>query len=280
MATTTNFGWSTPDNTDLVKDGALAIRTLGSAIDTSLVDLKGGTTGQNLRKATNTDLDFTWAGDATNTVIDAEGDLLVGDSADTLQRLAIGTNGQVLTVDTTVDGKVKWGNAAAASALTFITSNSFTTSSAVSIDNCFTSTYANYFVTVYVQSSQNTEITLRMRVSGSDTAGSAYRGNAGIIPHGATSSLEGFGSVVDRSRIMYSVGSQTRAFTINFAGPQLADQTVWHGTGLGANAAYSQQAATAYGYVHESSTQFDGFTLYPSGGTITGTLRIYGVANS
>ncbi len=33
MATTTNYGWTTPDNTDLVKDGALAIRTLGSAID-------------------------------------------------------------------------------------------------------------------------------------------------------------------------------------------------------------------------------------------------------
>jgi hypothetical protein len=61
MATTTNFGWTTPDNTDLVKNGALAIRTLGSAIDTSLVDLKGGTTGQVLTKATNTDMDFSWA---------------------------------------------------------------------------------------------------------------------------------------------------------------------------------------------------------------------------
>jgi hypothetical protein len=36
MATTTNYGWTTPDNTDLVKDGASAIRSLGSAIDTSL----------------------------------------------------------------------------------------------------------------------------------------------------------------------------------------------------------------------------------------------------
>lgn len=60
MANTTNFNWETPDDTDLVKDGAAAIRTLGSAIDTSLVDLKGGTTGQILSKATNTDMDFTW----------------------------------------------------------------------------------------------------------------------------------------------------------------------------------------------------------------------------
>jgi hypothetical protein len=60
MATTTNFGWETPDDTDLVKDGAAAMRTLGNSIDTSFVDLKGGTSGQILSKASNTDLDYTW----------------------------------------------------------------------------------------------------------------------------------------------------------------------------------------------------------------------------
>ena len=60
MATTSNFGWETPDDTDLVKDGAAAMRTLGNSIDTSFVDLKGGTTGQILSKASNTDLDYTW----------------------------------------------------------------------------------------------------------------------------------------------------------------------------------------------------------------------------
>lgn len=60
MPTTTNFGWTTPADTDLVKDGAAAIRTLGNGIDTSLIDLKGGTTGQILSKASNTDLDYTW----------------------------------------------------------------------------------------------------------------------------------------------------------------------------------------------------------------------------
>jgi hypothetical protein len=60
MATTTNFGWTTPNDTDLVKDGAAAIRTLGSAIDTSMAELKGGTTGQILSKTSNTDMDFTW----------------------------------------------------------------------------------------------------------------------------------------------------------------------------------------------------------------------------
>jgi len=60
MANTTNFNWETPDDTDLVKDGAAAMRTLGNSIDSSFVDLKGGTTGQILSKASNTDLDYTW----------------------------------------------------------------------------------------------------------------------------------------------------------------------------------------------------------------------------
>lgn len=60
MATTTNFGWTTPNNTDLVKDGASAIRTLGNGVDTSFVYLKGGTTGQILSKTSATDLAFTW----------------------------------------------------------------------------------------------------------------------------------------------------------------------------------------------------------------------------
>jgi hypothetical protein len=61
MATVTpNFNWPVPTSTDLVKDGATAIEALGDSIDASLVDLKGGTSGQILAKASNTDMDFTW----------------------------------------------------------------------------------------------------------------------------------------------------------------------------------------------------------------------------
>lgn len=57
---TTNFGWVMPTSTDLVTDLPADFAIFGQAVDTSMADLKGGTTGQILAKATNTDMDFTW----------------------------------------------------------------------------------------------------------------------------------------------------------------------------------------------------------------------------
>jgi hypothetical protein len=57
---TTNFGWQMPTSTDLVTDLPADFEVFGQAVDTALVDLKGGTTGQILAKASNTNMDFTW----------------------------------------------------------------------------------------------------------------------------------------------------------------------------------------------------------------------------
>jgi hypothetical protein len=117
MATTTpNFGWSVPTSTDLVKDGATAIETLGDAIDASLVDLKGGTTGQVLKKNSGTDMDFVWSADSagmTNpmtTTGDITGDGVTTDLTHgiTLQRTAN------LTLNTSTDASataITWSSA-------------------------------------------------------------------------------------------------------------------------------------------------------------------------
>lgn len=101
MATTTpNFGWAVPTSTDLVKDGAVAIETLGDAIDASLVDLKGGTSGQVLKKNSNTDMDFIWSADSAGMTnpMTTTGDTIYSSSGSTPARLGIGSTGQVLTV--------------------------------------------------------------------------------------------------------------------------------------------------------------------------------------
>lgn len=114
MASTPNFNWSTPDNTGLVKNGALDIRTLGNAIDSSMADLKGGTTGQVLAKATNTDMDFTWVAQddsnaIQNAIVDAKGDLIAATANDTPARLAVGADFRVLMGDSTQATGLKYG---------------------------------------------------------------------------------------------------------------------------------------------------------------------------
>jgi hypothetical protein len=105
MATVTpNFNWPVPTSTDLVKDGATAIEALGDSIDGSLVDLKGGTTGQVLSKTSGTDMDFTWvttddANAIQNSIVDAKGDLIAASANDTPARLAVGNNGETLVAD-------------------------------------------------------------------------------------------------------------------------------------------------------------------------------------
>ena len=57
---TSNFGWQMPTNTDLVTDLPADFEVFGQAVDSSMADLKGGTTGQILSKNSNTDMDFIW----------------------------------------------------------------------------------------------------------------------------------------------------------------------------------------------------------------------------
>lgn len=111
--TTTNFGWDIPQSTDLVKDGATAIAALGQDIDTALVDLKGGTTGQVLSKASNTDLDYTWVAQddsnaIQNAIVDAKGDLIAATAADTPARLAVGADYAILQSLASEATGLKW----------------------------------------------------------------------------------------------------------------------------------------------------------------------------
>jgi hypothetical protein len=114
---TTPFSWQMPTATDLVTDLPADFEVFGQAVATSMADLLGGTTGQVLSKASNTDMDFTWvttddANAIQNTIVDAKGDLIGATAADTPARLAVGTNGQVLTADSTAATGLKWATPA------------------------------------------------------------------------------------------------------------------------------------------------------------------------
>jgi hypothetical protein len=139
MATTTpNFGWAVPTSTDLVKDGAVAIETLGDSIDASLVDLKGGTTGQVLAKASGTDMDFSWVAQddsnaIQNAIVDAKGDLIAASAADTPARLAVGANNTTLVADSTAATGLKWVGFRGCSLYQTVTSTSIANNTATAM---------------------------------------------------------------------------------------------------------------------------------------------------
>jgi hypothetical protein len=169
MATTTNFGWETPDDTDLVKDGAAAIRTALGGVDTSFVDLKGGTTGQVLAKASNTDLDYTWTNVDPLTILDAKGDLISATAADTPARLAVGTNGQVLTADSTASTGLKWGTPATGFSpnLTLLNTGGTALTGATTV-TINVSSYDYYYIWIWAMSA-GASATFSMRINTDST---------------------------------------------------------------------------------------------------------------
>lgn len=130
MANTTNYNWETPDDTDLVKDGAAAIRTLGSSIDTTTKNLNPETTTGDIayRSATantNTRLAIgsagqvltvaagvpSWATPSDQTPLTTKGDVFTFSTVDA--RLGVGANGTVLTADSAETTGLKWAAPAA-----------------------------------------------------------------------------------------------------------------------------------------------------------------------
>jgi hypothetical protein len=97
---TSNYNWQMPTATDLVTDLPADFEVFGQAVDTSLADLLGGTTGQVLAKASATDMDFVWTTDAAGMTnpMTTTGDTIYSSSGSTPARLGIGTTGQVLAV--------------------------------------------------------------------------------------------------------------------------------------------------------------------------------------
>jgi hypothetical protein len=93
MATTTNYSWTTPDDTALVKDGAAAIRTLGSSVDTTVKNLNPETTLGDIAYRSST--------------------------ANVKTRLGLGTAGQVLTVNSGANAP-EWVTPAAGGGMTLI----------------------------------------------------------------------------------------------------------------------------------------------------------------
>ena len=280
MATTTpNYGWVVPTSTDLVKDGATAIETLGDSIDASLVGLRGGTTGQVLSKTSNSQMAFTWVAQddsnaIQNSIVDAKGDLIAASAADTPARLAVGTNGQVLVADSTAGTGLAWSTIASG-AMTLLNSGSTSMSgSTTKTVSSISGAYNELWIYMYGVVMSGTNNTLSMNVNSNTTSGIypniGWRGTAGVA--GGAFIGENVGSIS-----LNAYGASYWADNIsNFAAIRIPlyasaiTKTIRIEQGIDGTAQHSLVQ-------FENTTAITSITITGSNSFSSGTLEVYGV---
>lgn len=244
MATTTNYGWTTPNDTDLVKDGAAAIRTLGSSIDTTTKALNPSTTLGDVEYRSST--------------------------ANTNTRLGIGTSGQVLTV---TGGVPVWATPSSGG-MTLISTTTLTGAS-VTLSS-IPQTYRNLYVVIrdFLPVTDFNDIMFRFN---GDTGANRHR----ELQYSASQSTA---VTFNATRIGTNAFTDNAVAdgltTITF--PDYANTVTWKKASIEAFTAdpttpTSFQHWTGLGYYNQTSA-ISSLDFFPQAGNFTsGTLLLYGV---
>jgi hypothetical protein len=196
-------------------------------------------------------------------------------TANTNTRLPIGTTGQVLAVS---GGVPAWATPAT-SGLTFITGTSFSAVSSVSLPtDTFSTTYLNYKIIFNLTAAGGaiTETRFRLRAAGADNTSALYS-NGGYEINSAGGGAASSGQT-QTSVLWGNIATSTPEFTkfeMTLFSPKATAYTTFNVNGSKGTATW--KAMTGF---YEATTSFDAMTFYPDAGTITGSYRVYGIANS
>jgi hypothetical protein len=246
MPTTPNYGWPTPADADYVKDGALAMRDLGNAADAT----------------TKTVADAAAAAQSTanaaipKSTVTTNGDLIKGTGAGTVDRIAPGTNGQVLTIDA---GVPTWLSASSgADTWTLISSQSLTSGSSHTFSSI--SGYRKLRLTSGVGITASGATGFRVRIN-TDTGNNYARGG-----NSGTSA----GTASNAAFMELSTGVATSLFQIDCDTANQSVLQIFNGTSSG--------FAPWFGLYGVAGAITDVTLLLQAGTFSSGTLYLYGVA--
>ena len=150
---------------------------------------------------------------------------------------------------------------------------SFSAVSSLSLNGVFTSAYDNYMVAIRHQGTVTTdELQFRLRLSGTDATGANY----------VYQQLAAFSTTVQGLRVssntwarLGNAVSALRSGDMTYIfGPNLAQPTAMRAQQA---SAYDNASVIDHASTHSLSTAYDGFTIFPQSGTITGLVSVYGL---
>ena len=181
------------------------------------------------------------------------------------------SSGEVLTASDT-------NTYLANSGLVYLGAVSYTSAGAVSANNVFTSAYRNYrFVGAHAPSSGLANFRMRLRASSTDQTGANYQFTSARLY--VNNAQDQYGSGQNYTQLANGgIANFQFCFTIDIFAPQVNTDTLWNADCSnfeGSSAGVRWWAMGGY----KAAYQADGFTLYPTAGTWTGQLYIYGYRN-
>jgi len=264
MATTTNYSWTTPDDTALVKDGAAAIRSLGTAIDTTVFN--------NASAA------------IAKTIVDAKGDLIAATAADTVARLAVGTNNQVLTADSSTATGLKWASpSSSAPSFSLLNAGGTALTGASTITVSSISGMSSLFILIKAASSATAGSTINLRVNSNSNSIYTFHGAVSFTASPVDTSILGASNGVAQNS--QAIGTMPDAADGTVSGTMLIQGCDSSGTKMfflnaqgSVNSPYTNRGRYGGGTIEDTNTISSISLISASGNFDSGTLYVYGSA--
>ena len=174
-----------------------------------------------------------------------------------------------------------WTALGASPGLVLLDATEFSAVSSVSVDNVFSSTYNNYLITFTTSAaSANVELYMRLRVGGVDesSATNYYRNNR-QFSYTTTNGSTGGNDTRWHVGGVASTWPDSCSFQTTIFNPAIAQMTTAYNVAHEANTGLTD-VQSSNGMLHKLTTSYDGVTIFPASGTISGKLRSYGLADS
>ncbi len=143
---------------------------------------------------------------------------------------------------------------------------SFTSASAISLNDVFSATYENYKIVFTANGGDFNDFFFRIRVAGADLTSSTY---TTVTSTTTTTTSINIGGMESRGGVGY----------FDIFRPFATDYTHLIARGSSLRSTGKWDLWNNYAGAVNNATSYTGFTLYPTSSTITGTIRVYGYNN-